>query len=95
MDKGTRANERTRAFLWASRGACALAVCALVLGRCAFPLGLCLWLDISACVALSRCGACSCVGARGFAPCVAFKWLQALHVALVRERLRFGRDDLR
>ena len=29
---------------------------------CAVGVGLCLWLDISACVGLSVCGVCSCVG---------------------------------
>jgi hypothetical protein len=63
--------------------------CALCVGsRC----GVALWLNISACVGFPWRGACSCVGACGFAPCGAFKWLGAFARGV---RVGLGVDGVR
>jgi hypothetical protein len=54
--------------------------------------GVALWLSISACVGFPWRGACSCVGACGFAPCGAFKWLGAFARGV---RVGLGVDGVR
>ena len=62
---GIRANRRTASTgrsVGGVRGLVRLWWCALVLGTLCFPSRLDLRLNISACVWLSVCGVCSCVG---------------------------------
>jgi hypothetical protein len=63
--------------------------CALCVGS---GCGVALWLNISAYVGFTRCGACSCVGACCFVPCVAFKWLGAFARGV---RVGLGVDGVR